>query len=406
MRRIIIIAFALLAVVCCTPPAEINPYDGRLCALTVNASYPEGFEEFARAGVPVTVEDINLGSSYKLKTDKEGKSVFNLPKGLYRVLISDVGAEDIFNGSADKVIVKENTKVNVALRHSRPGKIVIKEIYCGGCKILPQGKYQSDQYIILHNNNFETIYLDSLCLGTLCPYNSNSNNPFLGRDPVTDEVVYPDFVPIIQAVWQFGGNGSSFPLAPGEDAVVCLRGAIDHTVEYPLSVNLNKEGYFVCYNSTYFTNPVYHPAPGDKIAQDHYLDVVIKVGQANAYTFSINSPAVVIFGAKGMSMKEFVHLESNIVQVPGSSSDKVVKLPLDWVIDAVEVFNGSSSSNTKRLQSSLDAGYVTLSETFLGHTLFRRTDEAQSSSAGYEILADTNNSSEDFYEREIQSLHE
>ena len=53
-----------------------------------------------------------------------------------------------------------------------------------------------------------------------------------------------------------------------------------------------------------------------------------------------------------------------------------------------------------------DAGYVTLSGTYLGHTLMRRVDEALSASSGYEVLCDTNNSSEDFYESEIQSLHE
>ena len=78
----------------------------------------------------------------------------------------------------------------------------------------------------------------------------------------------------------------------------------------------------------------------------------------------------------------------------------------EWVVDAVEVFNGASSSNAKRLQASLDAGYVTLSGTYLGHSLMRRTDEELSALVGYEVLSDTNNSSVDFYESEKQSLHE
>ena len=36
----------------------------------------------------------------------------------------------------------------------------------------------------------------------------------------------------------------------------------------------------------------------------------------------------------------------------------------------------------------------------------RRVDEALSGAAGYEVLMDTNNSSNDFYERETQSLHD
>ena len=38
--------------------------------------------------------------------------------------------------------------------------------------------------------------------------------------------------------------------------------------------------------------------------------------------------------------------------------------------------------------------------------MFRRTDETQTEAMGYEVLMDTNNSSDDFYERDEQSLHE
>jgi hypothetical protein len=218
--------------------------------------------------------------------------------------------------------------------------------------------------------------------------------------------VLPDFVPIIQAVWQFPGDGDDFPLQPGEDAVVCLRGAIDHTAEYPLSVNLNRPGYFVCYNSTYFNNTAYHPAPGDQISQDRYIDVVIKTGQANAYTVSNASPALVLFRAEGVTIQEYVLVPDNVIQVPGSNVDRVVKVPFEWVLDAVEVFDGRSSSNQKRLAPSLDAGYVTQTNTFLGRSLMRNVDEAASVMSGYEVLADTNNSLNDFYETEKQSLHE
>ena len=387
--------------------AGSDPYSSGLNTLTVTAEYPDGCAAGALA--QVLLEDINLGYSYSRQPDASGVAVFSVRNGLYRVTVSDRNGEDIFNGSVDRLVVTGgvDAAVSVPLLHSRSGSIVIKEIYCGGCKRLPQeGDYQADQYIILHNNDVEVQYLDGLCLGTLFPYNSTATNPFISKDPSTGETVYPDYAPIAQAVWQFGGDGTSFPLQSGEDAVVVLRGAVDHTVQYPLSVNLNRPGYFVCYNSTYFTNTTYHPAPGDNISGDHILDVVIKTGKANAYTLSINSPTVLIWRAQGMTMREFVQQEGSVVQVPGSSVDQVVALPYDWVVDAVEVFNGSSSSNAKRLVPSLDAGYVTLSDTYLGHTLMREVDESLTAGSGFEVLADTNNSSNDFYERETQSLHD
>ena len=408
MKKAAILIAALLAVLACGPQTETNPYEDSLCTLVVQAGYPQGFSEFIREGVPVSVEEVNLGTSYSRVTDASGQAEFAVPTGLYRVSISDVTGDQIFNGTADKVLVTDKSSVlSLALQHSVAGSIVIKEIYCGGCKRLPQeGDYQVDQYLILHNNDFRVQYLDGLCIGGLHPYNAMATNPFISKDPSTGETVYAPYIPIAEAVWQFGGDGTRFPLNPGEDAVVCLRGAIDHTVQYPLSVNLDKPDYFVCYNNTYFTNTTYHPVPGSNISQERYLEVVVKTGIANAFTFSINSPAVVLYRAQGMTMREYVQTPDAVIPIPGGGNAQVTAIPPEWIVDAVEVFSGASSSNAKRLMPSLDAGYVTLSDTFLGHTLHRLTDEQASATAGYEVLKDTNNSSTDFYEREKQSLHE
>lgn len=398
----------VLATVSCTDIDKENPYDNRLHTLQVTSVYPDEYTGFLREGVTVKVEDIDRGNSYQAKTDKNGIAQFNLTKGIYRIQVSDKVDRDIFNGLADNVrLVNGDLTLDLSLTHSISGAIVIKEIYCGGCTRLPlEGTYQSDKYIILHNNTSEMQYLDSLCLGTLDPYNSQATNVWVTQDESTGATIFPDFLPIAQCVWQFGGDGKTFPLAPGKDAVVVICGAIDHTTQYPLSVNLNKPGYFVCYNNVYFWNTLYHPAPGDQITPDHYLNVVIKTGQANAYTLSVFSPATVIFKAKDTTIQDFVAGAENVIQKPGSTVDRVVKIPTDWVLDGVETYYGGSSSNKKRIPPSVDAGYVTQSALYDGRTLHRHIDEAASAEAGYEILEDTNNSSSDFYEREKQSLHE
>lgn len=392
----------------CTDIDKDNPYDNQLHTLQVNAVYPDEYSDYLREGVIVKIEDIDRGNSYTSKTDKNGTVRFSLTKGIYRIQISDKAEQDIFNGLADKVkLVNGDLALNLPLVHSRSGDIVIKEIYCGGCtKLAFEGNYQSDKYMILHNNTSETQYLDGLCFGSLDPYNSQATNVWVTQDESTGATIFPDFLPVAQCVWQFGGTGQTFPLAPGEDAVVVICGAIDHAAQYPQSVNLNKPGYFVCYNPVYFWNTLYHPAPGDQITPDHYLNVVIKTGQANAYTFSVFSPATVLFKAKDTTIQDFVSQADNVIQKPGSTVDRIVKVPVDWVLDAVEIYYGGSSNNMKRMPPSVDAGYVTQSALYDGRTLYRHTDEEASREAGYEILEDTNNSSSDFYEREKQSLHE
>lgn len=398
IKKALISVLAALCAVSCVNVRTDNPYRDSACSVCVTLQYPEGYSEFAREGVEVSLEEMNNTFIYSVTTNSSGRALADLPRGLYRVSVSDRSGQSIFNGTCDKVVVNGATNVDLPLKYSKAGTLVVREIYCGGCKKLPEvGDYQSDKYIILHNNDTRTVYLDSLCFGTLAPYNSNSTNPWGG---------IMDFAPIIQALWQFGGDGKSFPLESGQDAVLCLNGAIDHTVQYPLSVNLNNASYFVCYNSTYFTNTTYHPAPGDKIVRERILDVVIKVGRANAYAFSISSPTVVIFRPQGMTIQEFVQMSDTVIPIPGSTSDNVVTLPWEWILDGVEVFNGSTTSNNKRLRSDVDAGFITLSDTFLGHSLVRKVDEEASSEKGFTVLQDTNNSSNDFVELEKATLHE
>ena len=392
----------------CTDMKNSNPYEESLNVLTVTALYPEGYQGFDLEGSLAVVEEMNTGNRYSVPTDAAGCFSLSLPNGIYRINVSGRFDRDVFNGAADKVVISGfDVAMSLPLSYSRAGSIVIKELYCGGCKMLPQeGNYQGDQYFILHNNDYNVQYLDSLCFGTLSPNNSTGTNPWVSKNESTGETIFPDFLPIIQAVWQMPGDGDDFPLQPGEDAVICLRGAIDHTLQYPLSVNLNKPDYFVCYNITYFWNTMYHPAPGNLISQDRIVDVVIKTGQANAYTLSLSSPTLVIWKPEGMTMHEFANAPGNVIPVPGSNVDDVVTIPMDWVYDAVEVFDGRSANNSKRLPPAVDAGYIMQTDTYLGRSLMRHVDENASAAAGYEVLADTNNSLNDFYETEKQSLHE
>lgn len=350
-------------------------------------------------GAILVVKDINAEAVYEAECDADGSATLKLPCGVYMAMASISGPDAEYSGSRSGIIVSGDSKFSIPLNKLLEADIVIREVYCGGCMKYPQeGTCQSDSYIILHNNSKKSVFLDGLCFGTLDPYNSNSST-------VWD--VEADYVPIIQAIWQFPGGGKDFPLGSGEDAIIAVRGAIDHSAYYPMSVNLNRPDVFTCYNPVYFPNSIYHPAPGPLVKLERYMQVVVKTGQANAYTLSINSPAIVIFRApEGQSIQGFLELEGSIVQKPGSQSDRIVLLPLEWVVDGVEVFNGESASNKKRLNARVDASYITQSKTFEGHSLIRRVDEEKSSVRGYEVLADTNNSSNDFYESEKQSLRD
>lgn len=393
----LLLAFTLFS---CAPQAG---YDGLLCTLTVRAVYPDGEEHWVHEGVTVTIEETSGGAAYTALTDAHGLASMRLANGNYTIRISDVAQdadadkEYVFNGTHEKVMMTgSDREVLVDLTKTTIASgLVFREIYTGGCQKYPlEGTYQSDKYVILHNNSKEVRYLDGLCFATADPYNSGASNVWVStRDGKT---VYPDFVPVVLVIWQFPGSGTDHPLNPGEDAVIACCGAIDHTLTYEKSVNLNDASYYACYNSVLFPNTTYHPAPGDKIREDHILDAVIKMGTSNAFSLSINSPAVLIFRApEGTTIQDFLSAEGNVIQKPGSAVDRIAKIPLDWVEDAVEVFTNSPNGNTKRLNPQLDAGYVRLSESFQGRTIYRRIDEEKTSRRGYTVLQDTNNSASD-----------
>lgn len=386
-----------------------RPYAGDLQTLQVRAIYPEGYEEFVRSGVTVTAQEVSSGILYRAQTDAQGCAEFRLVNGIYRVSIQDrATATAMFNGVVDRFqIIDGDRELTLPLTFAKNSAIVFKEIYCGGCSKAPeQGTFNYDQYVILHNNSAQTVYLDGLCFGAADPYNSSSGtNVWVEKDPVTGETIFPGYVPVIQAIWQFGGSGTDFPLEPGADAVISITGAVNHAAQYPQSVNLNKADYFVLYDQTLFPNPSYHPAPGDRIQQSHILRVAIKLGRANAYTFSFSSPASVIFRPVDTTLDEFLSDPKNVVQKPGSASDMCVLIPEGWIIDGAEIFT-TPSDPVKRLSPEVDAGFAVLNEMKKGHTIHRLRDGEASAEAGYEIYIDTNNSSNDFYERETQSLHE
>ena len=360
-RTSLILALFLAA---CTSLPE-TPYEEALLSLEVRITYPEAYADYCREGVEVAIEEVSSAGRYTAPTDAGGCARFRVTRGIYRVAVSDNAGEAIFNGMTDRVRLTDgDLALTLPLSYSRPGNILIKEIYCGGCSRAPlEGTYQADRYVILHNNSSETHCLDGLCLGTLEPYNSNSTsgNVWTSTDPDTGATLFREYAPVVEAVWRFPGDGEQFPLAPGEDAVVAINGAVDHTLQYPLSVDLNRGEYFVCYNPTLYPNTTYHPVPGDRIQPARYMEVAVKVGRSNSYILSLSSPTVVLFRSVGVEMDDYLaDRAASTVTKPGSS-EICVKIPWEWILDGVEVYSGSSSNNVKRLSDAVDAGFVYLS---------------------------------------------
>lgn len=449
IRKLYYITCVLLALIAtsCSSLFDENaqkPYDGTTRKLAVKLVYPAGFEDKDKEGIAVSVTNVDNESVYKSTTDALGVAHFEVGYGVYRMAATDKMPEPggviiNFNGALDGIRItnalaeEAENNYNLNLISSRSGQIIVKEIYSGGCKRTPaEGTYGLDQYIILYNNTNIIGYLDGICFGSLDPLVSTGNNVWAEKDPITGETKFRDHVPIYECVWQFPGTGKDFPLNPGEQIVLALREAIDHNAKFTESVNLNRTETFACYDNQKYPSP----PPGVNVGRDHYMECVKKVGRSTSYTIGAQGPNVVIFNVpeSEISAKVYFGKADNELSKPGSSDQKALKVPIDWILDAVEVFTKSAANNNKRLAPALDAGTAWVTNTFLRHTSYRNVDieatleiegneakivkgykygtdpndidaEATLRNGGRIIYMDTNNSSVDFHERSIQSIH-
>ena len=253
MKKLFCILSCLLAAGCTS--FEGNPYGDTLRSLSVQVVYPEEYASFLREGVPVKLTDRNSSNVYTALTDARGVAAFDVAAGHYRLSVLDrPDASSVFNGAVEQVdLAGADRNVSVELKYAKPGTILIKEIYSGGCPQDPPatGSYADDKYIVLHNNSFDTYYLDGLCLGMVAPYNSNANNPWTSTDS-SGNIVFRDYAAMPDCIWMFPGTGTDFPLQPGEYPGQ-LTGYYNYETEYltakrlgtGLGVRRNIERFYV-----------------------------------------------------------------------------------------------------------------------------------------------------------------
>ena len=316
-------------------------------------------------------------------------------------------------------------------------QLIIKEVYCGGCpKDEGSDFFHMDKGIVLYNNCPERIVATNLCIGMATPYNAEANS--IGSIYDKDgQLVYEDegFIPAQNGIWYFP---ATLEIEPFSQVVVNVHGAIDNTKTYSQSVNYAFKDYYCMYDpESGYSNTMYYPTPADVIPTSHYLKTV-KYGMANSWPLSVTSPALFIFQTQDMTPTDFANDADNLWYAPGQAQTPIyacVKVPVEWIIDGVEVFNAAKKEvSMKRLTADVDASYVYLTNK-LGHSLYRNVDaeatEAMAQNKGklvydytlgadpsgidaeksrengaHIVYRDWNDSANDFHERQRCSLRD
>ncbi|MBO4446908.1 MAG: DUF4876 domain-containing protein [Bacteroidales bacterium] len=358
--------------------------------LNVQLRLPDG-SDIDVSEVSVKVKNKEMPFSFSVRPDANGKAELKLQPGKYDITaeayfsathVSVAGGVPEFLLTADGIIdadgVVREPKVEIPLNVSVPGELVFREIYYHGSSTLEGTSYTKDRYLEIYNNTGaggKTMYLDSLCLAALYPANSTTgSNAWAGRDTI----------PVFQMIWMFPGDGHSYPLAPGESAVVAAMAAVDHRGRCTSGLELGR-AHFGCYDAQ---------LPMHEIAAGVTPMIMYMTGQGTAWALSIHSPAVVLFKPE-MGMRRYMDDAARWERyAPGESSGTRYRhIAASWILDGVDCAD-SPSLSIKRLPSSVDASYVYMRSAHYSGKCIRRVLESEE--GGVPFYRDSNNSAADF----------
>ena len=286
--------------------------------------------------------------------------------GIYSVTVSGTAIdtennEYYINGnSVNAALFKHGSALNIEVQGLKVSPLIFKEIYYCGSRPEKGGVYFRDQFYEIYNNSADILYLDGIYFANLTPGTATTKLPIW---PEADGNNYA----YGERVWKFPGNGTEYPLAPGESCIIS-QFAANHQLD------------------------IYNPqSPID--------------GSSSEFEFNMNNPNFPDQAAYDMQhvfyqgKAEMGSIPQYLTSVFGGA---YVIFPIKYVLDAVEAVNNESKMNAKRVPGVLDAGITWVGATYCGLGIARKlsTDEEGNpiirEETGTYIYQDTNNSTDDF----------
>ncbi len=303
-------------------------------------------------------------------------TVNDIIPGIYTITLSSEKSQDGFtyNYSGNLVnvdLVTNNKQVTVNLGASKSGALVLKEVYYCGSKTPTGGSYFRDQFYEIYNNSETVQNVKGLCIAILNPLTATANLPVW---PGTDAA---NFV-YASTIWQVPKNTDYF-LNPGESIIIAQM-ADDHkkaNLNPSSPVNLLSPEFETFINTT-------------SLIQDNPA--------INMFMAFWPSPTpqwlTTVFGGAFVIYFPTQTIDPNNFVSPVGSTSKNYKIPIEEVVDALELVGNANQVQLKRMPAVLDAGAATVGGTYLSVSVARKVKETKGD--GRVILYDTNNSTEDF----------
>lgn len=251
-------------------------------------------------------------------------------------------------------------------------ELLISKIYYSGTKDNMGQNYTTDTYIEIFNNSDDVAYLDGRYLGL-----AESVSP--AAYPASEN---PDSI-YLRQLCKFPGTGADYPVQPGAGIVIAARSARNHTESASTSVDLSQAEFEVKVEE------------GSGNPDVPMLPIITNSTAVQYLNLLSGGPnAVVLF-----ETDEDVLSWPQVYQRGKTSGERFLRMHKKWVTDGVECLKKPAQTapdvNTKRLQSTIDAGYAVITSVngYNHESVERKVSREE---GGRYYLTDTNNSTADF----------
>ncbi|MCD7709780.1 MAG: DUF4876 domain-containing protein [Porphyromonadaceae bacterium] len=353
----------------------------KIYSLDVTVTLPEEISATDIGDLNFTATNAQTAAAYNLSIDAESSltaTFENLPAGTYTVKVeAEVSADSKLSGSASVQLYNDES-ITIDLNEVMASTLIFKEIY-----VSSYSYYFKDMYWEIVNNSDEVQYLDQCIIGHMDYTSSTSTAVWVDENGNSLEKY-----PLLDYVLAFPGNGTDYPLQPGE-SVVIAQDATDHSAVYDVCPDLSNADWEAYLTSSSYTDTDY---PTDN------MTVIYDVNASFYFCSGAFGQGIILAKLpEGVNATDYAANSENIMTMPNSSSTTpFLMIPRQYVLDAVQIADEDDVAAGELSQRSVlerdDAGY-TWAYAWSGQCIRRKAINIENGRVYYQ---DTNNSTEDF----------
>lgn len=337
-------------------------------------------------GLDIVFENFNEGFKLQKKITGTTNTITGLIPGIYSINISgrienEAGETILLKGSkVNYAIVNDKGTVTIPIDGMAVSPLIFSELFYAGTTPF----YFRNQFYEVYNNSLDTIFVDGLHFANLMPGNATTVLPLW---PAEDGAKYV----YAERVWKIPGNGKQYPLLPGESFVMAQFAANHQLPQYSPASPIDCSTAEFEFN---MDSPNFPDQPAQDMSHVFYNNSASK-GTLPQYLTAVFGGAYVIFKVpEGETYDPVNNPQLKTRNLAVTNPQVYAKIPLNYVLDAVECGDNQNKITGKRIPAMLDAGMTYVGATYNSLGVARKLGARNADGSAF--LTDSNNSTEDF----------